>query len=358
MNTPRLSRWTAVLAALLGSAALGACAVEAPVQKNDDAYQTEVTEACRACQEILVDCTSTSTNETQFVECRDQWLQCQQGADVGDTCGPPNDDDSCTMCRERVTSCKADGTNADQCDAQFSVCKAFLITRGDLAKQCTENSNTDPTVTCDVCRKDFTQCVSDAAGDNTVALCNNKFDTCKSANQLDASGCVAPSGAEGCLLCIDTHAACVAGAGAACTEDFSACTDSIAPLVSCDVDGGEPDPNAVCSHDSCEYGVALEDGCSPCATDVCAQDSYCCNTSAGAWDTYCLDIAAEVQSCGCSAPTDTCSHDACEYGDALTDGCNSCVTSVCAQDDFCCTDKWDTFCQDIAAGISVCGCGA
>ena len=110
MNTPRLPRWTAVLAALLGSAALGACAVENPVQKNEDAYQTEVTEACRACQEILVDCTSTSTNETQFVECRDQWLQCQQGADVGDTCGPPNDDDSCTMCRERVTGCKAKRT--------------------------------------------------------------------------------------------------------------------------------------------------------------------------------------------------------------------------------------------------------
>ena len=72
-----------------------------------------------------------------------------------------------------------------------------------------------------------------------VALCNNKFDTCKSANQLDASGCIAPSGAEGCLLCIDTHEACVAGAGTACTEDFGACTDSIAPLVACDVDGGE-----------------------------------------------------------------------------------------------------------------------
>jgi hypothetical protein len=36
--------------------------------------------------------------------------------------------------------------------------------------------------------------------------------------------------------------------------------------------------------------------CSSCASQVCAQDSWCCDTE---WDTLCIDIAKTVSECGC-----------------------------------------------------------
>ena len=43
-------------------------------------------------------------------------------------------------------------------------------------------------------------------------------------------------------------------------------------------------------------------------------------------------------------------------GTPMVDGCSACVSAVCAQDDWCCTEEWDSLCVDIAAGISTCGC--
>ena len=53
------------------------------------------------------------------------------------------------------------------------------------------------------------------------------------------------------------------------------------------------------------------------------------------------------------APGDTCSHDVCTAGAKLTATCDACATQVCAQDAFCCKSKWDASCVKEVA--SVCG---
>lgn len=59
-----------------------------------------------------------------------------------------------------------------------------------------------------------------------------------------------------------------------------------------------------------------------------------------------------------SAPTgmvSSCSHSECFYGEALTNGCSSCVTTVCAQDLYCCNNEWDSFCvYEAKWGCGIC----
>lgn len=49
----------------------------------------------------------------------------------------------------------------------------------------------------------------------------------------------------------------------------------------------------------------------------------------------------------------SCAHDKCTTGVALTSGCDSCVTAVCAADSFCCSSSWDSIC--VGEVTSVCG---
>jgi hypothetical protein len=42
--------------------------------------------------------------------------------------------------------------------------------------------------------------------------------------------------------------------------------------------------------------------------------------------------------------SDNCAHDICTSGAKLTDGCDACVTQICAQDDYCCNTKWSSQC--------------
>jgi hypothetical protein len=51
---------------------------------------------------------------------------------------------------------------------------------------------------------------------------------------------------------------------------------------------------------------------------------------------------------------ETCAHDVCSQGGALESGCDSCVTTVCAADPFCCETSWDQMCVREAAEM----CGA
>ena len=45
---------------------------------------------------------------------------------------------------------------------------------------------------------------------------------------------------------------------------------------------------STCSHSTCVTGVALVSGCNSCSSTVCADDSYCCTTQ---WDSYCVSEA-------------------------------------------------------------------
>ncbi len=52
-------------------------------------------------------------------------------------------------------------------------------------------------------------------------------------------------------------------------------------------------------------------------------------------------------------PPPTCAHDICSNGGALADGCDACVTQICAQDSYCCSNGWDDQC--VAEVGSICG---
>jgi hypothetical protein len=103
-----------------------------------------------------------------------------------------------------------------------------------------------------------------------------------------------------------------------------------------------------CAHPICSTGVDLQSGCDPCATQICAVDSYCCTT---AWDSICVGEVSSVchQSCGGG----TCAHKECSTGVKLKNGCDTCVGEICAQDPFCCNTRWDSLC--VSEVSSICG---
>lgn len=129
--------------------------------------------------------------------------------------------------------------------------------------------------------------------------------------------------------------------GAVCGDGICSPTET---CQSCSADCCPP----TCAHDVCVQGAALTSGCSPCATAVCNQDSFCCTD---AWDDLCVGAVPSV--CGIQCPGGTCSHPLCSTGVALISGCDPCVTSICQVDPFCCTTSWDSVC--VGEVGSVCG---
>ena len=107
-----------------------------------------------------------------------------------------------------------------------------------------------------------------------------------------------------------------------------------------------------CAHPICSAGGKLTSTCDPCAQQICAADSFCCNHS---WDSVCVGEVASVchQSCGGGGGGSTCVHSECTTGAKLTSGCDSCATQICAADSFCCSSSWDSICVGEVA--SVCG---
>jgi len=105
---------------------------------------------------------------------------------------------------------------------------------------------------------------------------------------------------------------------------------------------------AACAHSICLTGSALTASCDPCATKICAQDSFCCSSS-GTWDSKCT---GEVDSiCDESCSRITCTHSACTTGGALSSSCDICVNAICAQDSFCCTNTWDSSCVSEVSSV-------
>jgi hypothetical protein len=58
-----------------------------------------------------------------------------------------------------------------------------------------------------------------------------------------------------------------------------------------------PPPPGSCEHDKCVQGVALESDCDPCVAQICAADSFCCNTF---WDSLCVGEVSSVCGLSCS----------------------------------------------------------
>ncbi|MBW2458047.1 MAG: hypothetical protein JRI68_26315 [Deltaproteobacteria bacterium] len=116
--------------------------------------------------------------------------------------------------------------------------------------------------------------------------------------------------------------------------------------------GAEPEPEPEpeqCTHDECATGAKLVSGCSECATTVCTADSYCCDT---AWDALCVKEAGQL--CGLCSEPEGCDHDECTAGSKLTPSCSSCAAAVCDADAYCCNTYWDSVCVQQAGQL--CGC--
>ena len=139
---------------------------------------------------------------------------------------------------------------------------------------------------------------------------------------------------------------------------YGVCAPCSNPLQSCGQNQGSNNNGGSnsCDHSPCDSGSALSASCDSCATSVCAADPYCCNT---AWDSVCVNEVAQYcgpNTCGGGGGGGGCVHSECTSGDALTSSCSPCATDVCQQDSYCCDTQWDSICVDIAINSSSCSC--
>jgi hypothetical protein len=115
--------------------------------------------------------------------------------------------------------------------------------------------------------------------------------------------------------------------------------------------GGNP-----CEHDVCTTGNALSDNCNACVASVCGADPFCCNSQSGSWDNICVTTAADTTThpaCA-NACMGGCAHSECLAGAKLSATCSQCATDVCAKDSFCCDTDWDAVCVSKAKMESSC----
>ena len=121
--------------------------------------------------------------------------------------------------------------------------------------------------------------------------------------------------------------------------ELGACLPCANPLSECG--GGGGGGSGMCDHNVCTVGSPLDGDCDDCAELVCDEDSFCCNNT---WDQDCIDLADDVCNGICSSGDPCQQHDACTEGVALLASCNQCTADVCAADSFCCNSAWDDVC--------------
>jgi hypothetical protein len=112
-----------------------------------------------------------------------------------------------------------------------------------------------------------------------------------------------------------------------------------------------------CEHAVCATGAGLVATCDPCATTLCAQDPYCCTTSwdatcVGEVASIC-GKSCTAPPVSTDAGASTCAHPVCATGVPLSNTCETCATQLCAQDAYCCAVAWDATCVSEVA--SICG---
>lgn len=126
------------------------------------------------------------------------------------------------------------------------------------------------------------------------------------------------------------------------------------PDCSCKKDCGD-----ACAGDCCVAHATTACKDAVCCTLICSSDPYCCDTI---WDVSCAGAALASCNKGSSAacpPT--------QCGDPLAGNCcishitaackdKACCAAVCAVDPFCCTNRWDASCAQIAGTLASCPC--
>jgi V8-like Glu-specific endopeptidase len=148
-------------------------------------------------------------------------------------------------------------------------------------------------------------CGSDGCG-GTCGACATGT-TCNASGQCAASGGTTPAACSHAICSTGAKlvASCDTCAAKICAQDSYCCNNSwdatcvkeVASICSQSCSGGTtptpPPPAGTCSHALCTKGSKLTSTCNTCVKQICAQDSYCCNT---AWDATCVGEVASV--CG------------------------------------------------------------
>lgn len=111
-----------------------------------------------------------------------------------------------------------------------------------------------------------------------------------------------------------------------------------------------------CAHPICATGTALQADCDPCTTTLCAADPYCCSgmwdaTCVSEVQSIC-GLSCTAPPPRPDAGTSTCAHPVCATGGPLASVCEPCATQLCAQDPYCCSVSWDATC--VAEVGSIC----
>lgn len=180
---------------------------------------------------------------------------------------------------------------------------------------------------------------------STTEACNNLDDDCDGTpdDGNPGGGGVCNTGQPG--ICAAGTLQCQAGV-VNCVQNQTSQAEICGNGIDEDCDG-TPDDGCGCAHPLCSTGTALVSGCDPCATSICAVDSFCCTNS---WDSICVNEVGSVCGQVCQG---SCAHSPCVTGTLLVSGCAYCVDQVCAADAFCCSNSWDSLC--VTQVSSVCG---
>lgn len=182
-----------------------------------------------------------------------------------------------------------------------------------------------------------------AAPDPTICI-----DPCDQAQ--GSAGYAADAGCEAAVcaadsFCCDVEWDGVCAGEAAIQADCCGCVSTPDPVIC----------NPPCDEAQGSAGYAAN---AACEATVCAADSFCCDTE---WDATCASIAAtEADCCGCVTTPDPvlCAPpcDEAQVGAGYpTDA--ACEAAVCANDSFCCETSWDGICAgDALLQTDCCDC--
>jgi hypothetical protein len=135
-----------------------------------------------------------------------------------------------------------------------------------------------------------------------------------------------------------------------CSEHWTtACRDAYTAIGgSCETSWSQACVDRVAS--ACQIDCAQREWSSTCVGAVTSPSG--CGEVCPRWSASCVDKVDSA--CGAFCPqTGTCDHDKCLQGGPLADGCDSCVSQICALDPDCCSGEWDAYCV-VKVG-SVCG---
>jgi len=202
----------------------------------------------------------------------------------------------------------------------------------------------------------YLYCQPVGLGYGVCAPCSNPLQNCGKTEGGGSGNC----GHDVCTQGDPLDPKCGACAKEVCAIDNYCCSTAWDKVCVDEVDqycttpcGGQPG----CAADICANVnlPAQNPACGACVKAVCDADPFCCNTQGGAWDKYCVDAAKTNQACATQCGGG-CGHDECVTGGPLEDGCSDCVSSVCAGDEWCCTNEWDSVCVDEAKADGNCDC--